>query len=308
MSGMQSPLLRIESPAGLHAFCHEAMATEFVFSLGGVDVGFARQVAHEAFRVVDDIESKLSLYRESSDISRINLCGSGDTVMISAACSECLQAALEASQLTSERFQIFVGGPACRAKGNVPSFLRAKVGESAPAVGAGEDIILLDPKSRQVTKLREGVVVDLGGIGKGFALDQVIEMLEDWEIPFASLNSGGSTHLFKTFEGEPARWVAELGELALEPLNSGALASSGFGFNESHIIDPATGGSFARWRRSYARAGSAAMADALSTAAILMEAEALADLARNRPDVSLAVETEKGDVFAYGGFFAGPRD
>ena len=294
-------MLRITEPKGLHSFRHEAMATDFIVSFGGVDSQYAKQAAYEAFSVVDDIESKLSLYQESSDISRINLAEEEQSVLISSECVECLELALEASRLTSDKFQVFVGAAACAAKGFIPPHLKGRLeGRTKQATG---EAIALDPRGRIVTRLRGDLLVDLGGIGKGFALDRMIETLEDWEIPIAALNSGGSTHLFWSTQGD-APWRVELNQARIGAVGSGAVASSGLGFQENHIIDPSTGQSRTLWRRSYVRSPSAGLADALSTAAMLMDWPTLEQLADERSDLSFAVEDAEGAVHRCGMFFA----
>ena len=68
---------RLTLPAGLTACTHAAMATEWVFHLGGHDPIYLRQAATEAFALIDQLEGNLSFYRESSDVTRLNRAARG---------------------------------------------------------------------------------------------------------------------------------------------------------------------------------------------------------------------------------------
>ena len=297
--------LTIEPTQPLFSFRHEAMATEFVCMIGGVEEAYATQAAQEAFRLFDDLELKLSLYRENSDVSRINLAPVGAEVRISEEAASCLELALAASYLTKERFNALLGAEACRAKRNLPSFLVNRATSSdCPQTGA---TLALDKTARFVAKLHDGGLLDLGGVGKGFALDRAMTLLaEEWEIPIVMLSSGGSTLLFRAPEREDP-WRALFGGQVLASLSRGAVSSSGLGFQESHIIDPNTGESRTVWRRSYVRIAEAGLADALSTGSLLMSAEEIENLTNDLVGCGIAVEPKVGTegVLVFGPFLEG---
>ena len=131
------------------------------------------------------------------------------------------------------------------------------------------------------------VVVDLGGVGKGFALDRVVETLEDWDIDNAMIHGGTSTALVRGSGGAPAGcppdtagWVLGIGAdwgaaagLERVLLHSGALSGSGVELQGEHIIDPRTGRPAMTHVAAWAICPSAARADALSTAFIVMATE-----------------------------------
>ena len=64
-------------------------------------------------------------------------------------------------------------------------------GALAPARGG----FMIDPGQPLITCLAEGREIDLGGIGKGFALDRLREILVDWEIAGGLLSAGARTQL-----------------------------------------------------------------------------------------------------------------
>jgi len=283
--------LKVEDRAGGWQGVHEAMATELRLWIGGVDEPYAKQAAHAFFSAVDSIESKLSLYRENSDVSRINLLDKGDQARISSECVDCLMLAMEASRTTGGRFHPFLGSEALRFKGEIPCFLQERA-DSAPGQHL-HGIVELDAGQGIVRKVGLGGLLDLGGIGKGYALDLAMEELQDWELPEVAASFGGSTLLFSGVD-ENATWLARLGERPFSLRNGEALASSGAGFQGAHVIDPREGGAALRWQRSFARCASAARADAFSTAALLMSARELEALSERCPPARFAVSSAGG--------------
>lgn len=280
-------MLRIEEREGLFSYRHEAMAAELVVSFGGVEADYARQAAQAFFARVDGLEEKLSLYREGSDVTRINLLTEGEQTRVSEECIECLRLAMLASELTGQRFHPFLGEQSLRVKGEVPGYLRSVMSdESVAGLGAAVEI---DPSSRLLVKRASGAILDLGGIGKGYALDLGMDEMEDWEIPIAMANFGGSTLLFL---GQPSSgvWNGEIGGRPLEPFSKGAFSSSGVGFQGEHIVGPR--GERLQWERCYARTESAALADALTTGAMLMSEAELETLRAAQPRLTLAATSE----------------
>ena len=281
-------MLRIEEKEGLFAFRHEAMATELTLSLGGVDKQYAKQVLYAFFDRVDEIESILSLYQETSEVTRINLLKKGEQTRVSEECIACLQLAMTASELTDGRFHPFLGVESLKVKGKAPAYLRPVF--EAPAGDPLVPAIQIDPNTRQLIKAAEGVILDLGGIGKGYALDAAMEEIEDWEVPTAMANFGGSTLLFRG-EDESELWNAELYGRIIEPFRKGAISSSGIGFQGEHIVS-SVGGKLL-WERSFARTHSAALADALTTGAMLMDRGELDTLCESQADLVLAASFEE---------------
>lgn len=289
-------MLRISERKDGHVFRHEAMATELTVQLCGVDAQYARQVSYELFWRIDDVERKLSLYREDSDVSRINLARAGEAVRVSEDCVACLEVAVAASVMTGNRFHAFLGAESLRRKGNVPGFLRqmveAGISDEGPAVE-------VDASGRVVKKVSEGQLLDLGGVGKGYALDITREILEDWEVPACLLSFGGST-LLAVVEDEEMGWDGYVGEMQIPFFKEGALSSSGTGFQGEHVV----GDVVSRWIRSYSRAKTAALADALSTAALLMTREELEALAEMDSSVAFGLEKD-GGLYSVNGFLEG---
>ena len=277
------------------------MATEFVLHLGGHEPGYLRQAAAEAGREIDRLESTLSFYREASDVTRINRAPAGAVVGVSPDSLACLAFAAEASQWTGGAFDAFTGRAAIAAKHqDVPLHL---IGAPGPGESDGPGpVVELLPETNSVRKLRSGPWLDLGALGKGYALDVVAALLGEWGINDGFLSAGGSS-LRGLGAGTP---LLEIGTpVAPVRLPGGfGLGASGFQFQGGHIIDaratpPAPGAA-----RALALAPNAALADALSTAAMLLAPAELDELARAAGGFSFLLIDAGGKTRAFGPPFA----
>ncbi|MFZ4765688.1 MAG: FAD:protein FMN transferase, partial [Roseimicrobium sp.] len=130
------------------------------------------------------------------------------------------------------------------------------------------------------TTLVEGIRLDLGALGKGYALDQAVTILANHGIERALLNAGDSTILaLEPPEGDSG-WIVNVGNrepIALS-LRQRAISASGFAVKGAHIMDPRLRQPVpARPERVWAIAPTAALSDALSTAfAVMTRAETVA--------------------------------
>jgi len=121
-----------------------------------------------------------------------------------------------------------------------------------------------------------GIELDLGGIGKGYALDKMAELLREEHGIDEMLLDGASTALAV---GERA-WVVGLAGRRIA-LKDGALSGSGLAVKGEHIVDPATGEPATDRERAWVLAPSGAEADSLSTAAMVVDEPAVLDRLEN---------------------------
>ena len=85
-------------------FHHEAMATTYAVIVADQEHEYARQASAAAFRELDQLESELSRYVESSDIARANRLAPGETITIGDDALQCLLLAADASLATRRAF------------------------------------------------------------------------------------------------------------------------------------------------------------------------------------------------------------
>jgi thiamine biosynthesis lipoprotein len=254
--------------ADSHPFSHDAMHTTFTLRFRGVDRDTARDLAHLCFSQIDLHEARLSRFIDDSDISRINHLSAGETLYLHESSYQCLLLALDGHARTGGLFDITLGR----------QIEHRKTGDgSAPPPPAGS--LIIHPDAPAVTCVEPGRVLDLGGIGKGFALDQLREVLDSWDVNDALLAAGASSWLAVG----PTRWPVDLAtenqSRRIELCNQ-ALSASGTGIQGGHIIHP--GGNDALpaggFRRIWVVAADAALAEVWSTALMLVDPAELPEI------------------------------
>jgi thiamine biosynthesis lipoprotein len=201
-------------------FAHAAMATTFEILVVHPDKRYAQQAACAAFEELDRLEQELSRFIENSDISRINQMAARQSLRIGEPAFECLEIALKMFAETGGAFDI--------------------------SVGSGLQKLKLNRERFSIRSSKEGVVLDLGGIGKGFAVDKVAELLLEWDLPVALIHGGqSSVHALDPPPGMEG-WPITLSIpgpkhkiLARASIRRQALSGSGLQ-KGAHIIDPPT--------------------------------------------------------------------
>jgi thiamine biosynthesis lipoprotein len=270
---------------GVLRFSHQAMNTVFEIVCTHEDPAYARQAACAAFDVASRMEQELSRFIENSDISRINSLTAGESLRVNRWTMECLELSRLAWAETAGAFDI--------------------------SLGRGLDTLSLDPRRLVVRANAGGIRLDLGGIGKGYAVDRMAEVLAEWGVERAVIHGGFSSVLAleapEGCEGWPLTMTAP--DDAAEPfvlIQAKRRAFSASGKQKGdHIVDPRTGRP-ARFRRAawasaavsalagFCRnAGSApgaavgespaAVVETFSTAFLILDAREIADLCRKYP-------------------------
>lgn len=273
----------------VHKFGHEAMATTFEIFLATDDEAYAASMAREAFQLLDNLEDKLSRFRPHSDVSIINQLEPGESVRLSIQAFDCLKMAFEISNETGGAFDVSLA-PVMDCirndKGEIMDFKQEVLDEAFEEKREG--LYLLSVEDLSVYCQATGAGIDLGGIGKGFALDQLADFLEEWDLPEALLHGGGSTVLaLDPPEGEEGWKVGFGDESGREPvwLKRAALSGSGKAVKGAHVLDPRTGKPALGHTRTWAQAPSAALSDALSTAFMVMSKEEVDAYCKAHPSV-----------------------
>ena len=171
-----------------------AMATRFEIVLGGAEASRLRAAGEEALEEIASLDRQLSFYNPDSDVSRINARAGREPVRIEPRLFQLLQTASDLSRATDGAFDITVA-PLMRAwglaggEGSVPS--ECEIEEAGLRVGA--ELVHLDEERCAVSFERDGVQIDLGAIGKGYAIDRAVETLRDNGVTSALIHGGTST-------------------------------------------------------------------------------------------------------------------
>ncbi|MCE9520297.1 MAG: FAD:protein FMN transferase [Verrucomicrobia bacterium] len=266
------------SPA-LFRFVHEAMNTQFEILLPETDADqtYAAQAAHAVFDELDRLEDELSRYRSQSDIFRINHLKKGGSTIVGLAALDCLSIAQAVHRETDGAFDISVG-PLMNIYRDAGGGLRIPHSDEETWARArvGMNRFDLDAEEHMVTVHADEIVLDLGAIGKGYALDQCADLLGDWSIKNALLNAGDSTVLGLGAAADSDGWTVTAGNKGQREilLKNNALSGSGFHVKGAHIINPRTMRPVPpKPDRTWCIAPTAALSDALSTAFMVMKPE-----------------------------------
>lgn len=288
--------------------------------------------ASDALDLVHPIEQLLSIYRDDSAISKVKRLLPGEVMELPPAVIDLLHLCQEFSTQTGGAFDPTSGRVIrlwreCRQVGRIPepseidealwrtaSELKTTHGEDAKRSGISR-LIELDRSDSTIRVLAPGVEIDLGAIGKGYAIDQICETLRPVAEPPGSGPSEGrsqsgitnfllhggfsSLRAHGTHHGH-AGWPVGLRNplfpdrnYATLLLQDRALATSGSnvqffrhqGQRYGHILDPRTGWPVEGMLSVTVTAPTATEADALSTAFYVMGLEAAADFCRQHPEI-----------------------
>jgi thiamine biosynthesis lipoprotein len=242
----------------IHVFNHHAMATQFQVRIAGEEKTYAAQTALAAFALVDELESHLSRFRASSDISQIAQLAPGEILRVSEPVFACLEFAKKMELATRGAFSVAAA---------------ALQSQPAPPKWTLRDFSVRCDSGK--------LEFDLGAIGKGFALDRVAEVLREWSCPAFLLVAGGSSILAGDAPADMAGWSCGLGDDNSPRrywLKNVSLSGSGLAVKGKHILDPRTGQPAQRQNRAWALCDTAAESDALSTACMVLDEAEIAEI------------------------------
>jgi thiamine biosynthesis lipoprotein len=262
--------------ADIHQFNHRAMATHFQVRIANEEKGYAAQAAQAALDLLDGLESRLSRFRTNSDIAQIGQLSPGDKMRLSEPAFGCLEIAKRMELLTGGAFS--ATSAALRTQASLPQW----------------DLL---PPEHSIRCISGKLQIDLGAIGKGFALDRMAELLRQWECPAFLLVAGGSSILAGDSPNDAGGWSCGLGDDDAPErffLTHASLSGSGLAVKGQHILDPRTGRPALRQNRAWALADTAAESDALSTACMVLSEPELEEVLAHEPTWMVFLETDEG--------------
>ncbi|MBN2270790.1 MAG: FAD:protein FMN transferase [Sedimentisphaerales bacterium] len=294
--------------AGIKRFCHEAMATAFEVIVVHEDERYAQQAAAAAFDEVDRLEAELSRFIENSDISRINSARLDERLVVGLATFECLEISRRVYEDTKGAFDITIGSLLkCWRNDKGEPRTPGEQELNLARKHAGTDLLLLNGDEHTVEVVSEGVQVDLGGMGKGYAVDQMANLLREWGIDIALIHGGYSSVLAIDGPADMKGWPVTMsdpgkGKRTLAKLHFQRRALSGSGVQKGrHIMDPRTGRPAKGRRAAWSSTLDAATGDALSTAFMIMEPDEIEEYCRRYPDaLAMVILEEKEKILRFG--------
>ena len=279
------------------------MAGDFSILL---NTGQFPQATEHAVAVLDRLtvlEQQLSVFRADSELNQVNRRASEAPVRVTHSLFELLCQACRIHAMTDGAFDV-TASPLWRLwqfhrrEGRVPS--EPDIQRVLRRVGS--QFLRLEPGSQSVRFARPDMEINLGGIGKGFALDDMAAGLEAAGVTSFLMHGGGSSVACRGSRWPDAEqpWRVNIphpwrrGELlASIELHDEALATSGAmqqsfhagGRRFGHIIDPRTGWPAKEVISATVACPSAAEADALATAFYVLGVDPSRDICNGLPDV-----------------------
>ena len=299
------------NPPTNFTFARNAMATRFEIVLPGDDAPRLRAAAEEAFDEIDRLEAQLSLFRPTSEIANVNARAAAEPVRVSPETFRLLEHAARLSAETGGTFDITIA-PLMRAWGfvNGSGHLADPWQLAAARACVGMNLVQLDAAARTVRFARQGVMLDLGAIGKGYAVGRAAELLREAGITSALIHGGTSTACAighppdaaawkiaveypRTSPEQPAPLLANF-ELCDEALSMSAGWGKSFqanGRDYGHVLDPRTGEPSNNALLAVVVTKSATETDALSTALLTLGPAGMDQISALRPGLRAIVVT-----------------
>jgi thiamine biosynthesis lipoprotein len=314
--------------------CH-AMATRFELVLYGEDAVALRAAGEEALQEVERLEARLSLFRPESEIAHLNARAAREPVRVTPDLFALLQQARRLHAESGGTFDITIG-PLVRCWGFMGGSGHCPTPEALAEARAkvGMNLVELEPETLTVRFARDGVMLDLGAIGKGYAIERATGMLREAGVTSALFHGGTSTvyalghppeaECWKVAVQSPegyrsadassarpnggetrGRGVRAPAPLAIVPLKDEAMSVSAVwgkcfqdgGRTFGHVLDPRTGEPVGRAVMAAVLLPSATETDALSTALLVRGREGQGAIANLRPDMRTLVAFESGGGF-----------
>ena len=297
---------------------HPSMGSELKLSAWTADEPGAVTAFEAIFREFDRLEELMSTWRENSEVQQINAAAGKHPVHVGTELRDVLRSARQVSEWTSGKFDVTFGVMSGLWKfdyqnkdNSIPD--HDEVVRRRSLIDYRE--LEVDERARTVFLRRPGMLVSLGGIGKGFAVDRARDILREHGFHDFLIQFGGDIYAAGHKNGrgwrlaiQDPRGPADRIFAAIE-LSESTFSTSGDyerffiknGRRYHHILDPATGEPSEGCRSVTIIARSATLADGLSTGVFIMGPEAGMALIERLPDVEGVIVSSKNQVVVSSG-------
>lgn len=263
----------------------------------------ATDVYQKTNQMLIDFDQQYSMHQPQSDISKINEAAGKDYVPVAQGTYELLQEAVALCEKSGGKFDITIGSLALAWDVNAQNPQIPSITPQMLDLVNYKDI-LFRPEDKAVMLAHPGQIIDLGGIAKGAACDQLKQILETQKPESALVSFGGNIvgygkDSFTIGIQDPREGGRMVGTV---PLENNIIATSGDyqrffevdGVRYHHILDPATGFPFQSDFASVSvLASSGRMSDYLSTTLFMTDLEELKELRSNEEYSFIAIDHQK---------------
>jgi thiamine biosynthesis lipoprotein len=291
-----------------------SMGSELRLSVYASEERAGSAAIDEVFAEFERLEALMSVWREGSDIQRLNAAAGERAVPVSRDVIAVLQAARQISEWTGGKFDVTFGALSDLWRfdhdqdNKLPDM--AEVRRRLPLIDYHQ--LEIDDRAGTAFLRKRGMRAHLGGIGKGYAIDRAIAILHRRGLKDFLIQAGGDLYAAGQKDGQP--WRLGIQDPRGSPgrvfatldVSDATFSTSGdyerFFFDNGrryhHIIDPATGEPAAGCRSVTIVADGATLADGLSTGVFLLGPDAGLALLARLPNVDGVIVTSTNQVLA----------
>lgn len=280
---------------------YSTMGTNIVIEVHHESQSTRKEAISAVVNEMERINQTMSTYIGSSDISQINALAFAQEVKISKEIFDLLALSFQISELTGGAFDITYASVGYLYR--YPDKAKPSDEQIATLLSAvNYKLVLLNEANVSVRFLHKDLRIDLGGIAKGYAVDNAIELLRNMGITNALVTAGGDTRLLGDRLGKP--WIVGIRDprnadkqAVVIPLSESAMSTSGDyeryfeedGKRFHHILSPKTGKSTYEVQSVSIIGPESVYNDALSTAVFVMGLEEGIGLINALPDFEAIV-------------------
>jgi thiamine biosynthesis lipoprotein len=285
------------------------MGTEVRVELWADDAAAGDEAMTAVMNEMRHVDENMSPYKPESELSRLNARAAREAVPVSPELFNLVKRSLWFSRETGGAFDITFSSVGYLY--DYRRYQRPSDAEIAAALpGINFHHLILDEQARTIRFARDGVRIDLGGIGKGHAVDRCIDLLKERGIAHAIVTAGGDSRVIGDRHGRP--WNVGIRDprnrgkvIALVPLADEAISTSGDyeryfvekGVRYHHIINPKTGKS-AKGIRSVTIVGpDATTTDGLSTSVFVMGVKDGMKLVKRMKGIEAVIVDDRGRTY-----------
>jgi FAD:protein FMN transferase len=296
---------------------HMTMGSELRVSVWTATDGGAGSATDAVFSEFDRLDALMSVWKDGSDIQRLNAAAGEHAVPVSPEVREVLRVAHQVSEWTGGKFDVTFGALSGLWKfdhdqdNRIPD--RREVLKRLPLIDYRR--LKIDDEAGTAFLERKGMRAHLGGIGKGYAVDRAVAMLRQRGFNDFIVQAGGDMYVSGRRGDRPWRVAIrdprgpEDRSFASLDLTDGSFSTSGDyerffmkdGRRYHHILDPDLGEPATTCRSVTIVADNATLADALSTGVFVVGPDEGMKLVERLPHVEGVIVSAKNEVLISSG-------
>jgi len=304
--------------SGRFTFSEAHMGTIFRIVLYAPDGTAAQKASRATFERITALEDTMSDYKPDSELMQLCRAAGGPPVKVSEDLFRVLAAAQELAARSDGAFDVTVGPVVrlwrrARRRHELPD--RDRLDQALALVGYRN--LVLDPNRRTAQLLKPGIMLDLGGIAKGYAADEALSVLAKNGVTSALVAAAGDIACSRPPPGREA-WRIEIAAPAHSTefadkgaryllLHDAAVSTSGDteqhldvgGQRYSHVINPATGMALIGSRSVTVVAPRGIMADSYAVAVCVLGPKQGLELINSTDGTSALIVEANGQGFQH---------